>query len=71
MSLPLGTKVKLLKPWRVYSTGTILEQGFYADLEELVKSGYAACVEAETPARPAKLGARAAKKIADGVKKLI
>jgi hypothetical protein len=30
--MKLGTKVKLLKPWRAYSAGTVLEQGFEVDL---------------------------------------
>lgn len=66
MSYALGTKVKLVQSWRSYSAGAVLEQGFYADMESLVRAGIAVRLdEAEDPARPAKLGARAAKKIAD------
>lgn len=72
MSYPLGTKVKLVQSWRSYSAGAVLEQGFYVDMESLVKSGIAVKLdEAEDPARPAKLGAKAAKKIADGIKGLL
>lgn len=71
MSFPLGTKVKLTKPWRTYSAGAVLEQGFAADLEHLVKMGLASRIdEAETPGRPAKLAAKAARKIAEGSKRL-
>lgn len=72
MSYPLGTKVRLVQSWRAYSAGAVLEQGFHADLEQLVHAGLAVKVEeTEDPARPAKLGARAAQKIAAGVKKLL
>ena len=71
MSLPLGTKVRLTRPWRTYSKGTVLEQGFAADLEALVKAGLAVlATEVENPGRPAKLSAKAAKKISEGTKRL-
>lgn len=71
MSYPTGTKVRLVKPWRVYSAGAVLEQGFYADLEMLVQAGIAERIdEAAEPARPGKLAAKAAKKIADTTKNL-
>lgn len=72
MAYPLGTKVRLVQSWRSYSAGAVLEQGFYVDMESLVNAGLAVKLgEAEDPARPAKLGARAAKKIADGIKDLL
>lgn len=72
MSYPLGTKVKLTQSWRAYSAGDVLEQGYYADMESLVKAGFAVKLEeVEDPGRPAKLVAKAAKKIADGVKRLL
>lgn len=67
MSYPMGTKVKLLQPWRAYPVGYVLEQGFYADLETLVRGKIAELVEPASPARPAKLAARAAKKVVDGL----
>lgn len=68
--MKLGQKVRLIKPWRTYSKGSILEQGFEVDLGMLVQMGFAEPYEAETPARPAKLARAAAKKIADGAKRL-
>lgn len=71
MSYLLGTKVKLTQSWRAYSAGDVLEQGYYADLESLVMAGMAVKLEeAEEPGRPAKLAAKAAKKIAEGTKRL-
>ena len=67
MSFNLGTKVRLLQPWRAYSAGAILEQGYAADLETLVKAGIAEEVE---PDRPGKMTRKAAEKIAAGVKGL-
>jgi hypothetical protein len=66
MSYALGTKVRLVKPWRAYGAGFVMEQGFEVDLETLVRGGMAELVEPAAPARPAKLAARAVKKIADG-----
>lgn len=67
MSYPLGTKIKLTAPWRAYSTGTVLEQGYEVDLHALVRGGIAVCLgeraEAESPGRPAVLAKRAADKI--------
>lgn len=68
--MKLGTKVRLKQPWRAYSKGTILEQGFEVDLGALVAAGIAELAEAETPARPAKIAGKAAKKIVDGMKRL-
>lgn len=70
MSYELGTKVKLVTAWRAYSAGAVLEQGFEADLEQLVRMGVAVRID-EAAARPAKLSTRAAKTIADGMKKLL
>jgi hypothetical protein len=71
MSYPQGTKVRLVESWRAYSAGKVLEQGFYADMETLVKAGIAVRVdEIEEPSRPAKLAGKAAKKIADVAKGL-
>lgn len=71
MSFALGTKIRLTAPWRAYSEGAVLEQGFAVDLETLVRAGIAVRVdEAESPARPAKLGAKAARKIAEASKRL-
>lgn len=71
MSYDLGTKVRLTQPWRAYSAGDILEQGFEVDLEGLVRSGAAVKVdEAEAGGRPAKMARTAAKKIADGARGL-
>jgi hypothetical protein len=71
MSYKMGTKVRLVKAWRVYSVGAVLEQGFAVDLETLVRGGIAVRVdEVETPGRPAKLAAKAAKKISEGAKRL-
>ncbi len=67
MSYSLGTKVRLLEPWRAYSAGTVLEQGYEADLESLVRQGIA---EVETPERPAKMTRKAADKIVAGAKQL-
>lgn len=68
MSYALGKKIRLTSPWRTYSVGTELEQGFEADLESLVKAGLAE--EVETPERPGKLTRNAAAKIAAGAKQL-
>lgn len=71
MSYPQGTKVRLVESWRAYSAGTVLEQGFYADMETLVKAGIAVRVdEIEEPSRPAKLAGKAVRKIADATKNL-
>lgn len=71
MSFPQGTKVKLVRPWRTYSAGAVLEQGFMADLEQLVRLGLAVKLEeAETPGRPGRLSAKAARKISEGTKRL-
>lgn len=65
MSFPQGTKVRLLKSWRVYSAGQILEQGFYADMEGLVKAGIAEKLGDEIePGRPGKFARKAADKLA-------
>ena len=52
MSYPLGTKVRLIQPWRAYSVGAVLEQGFEVDLEELVRLGFAEPVQAKKKAPP-------------------
>ncbi len=67
MSFNLGTKVRLLQSWRAYSAGAVLEQGYEADLEYLVKAGLAEEVE---PERPGKMTRKAAEKVAAGVKQL-
>lgn len=69
--MKLGTKVKLLQPWRTYSAGAVLEQGFEVDLGVLVQAGIAELAEAAAPARPAKIARQAAKKIADGMKRFL
>lgn len=67
----LGTKIRLVKSWRSYSVGAVLEQGFEVDLEGLVRAGIAVRVdEVETPGRPARLAGKAARKIADGAKRM-
>lgn len=66
-------KVRFKLAWQNYRVGDeITPNGVLRDW--LVGNGYAAIVgsanEAETPSRPAKLAAKAAKKIAEGAKSL-
>ena len=69
--MELGTKVRLIQSWRAYSVGNILEQGYEADLGQLVAMGIAIeCNDDGTDMRPARLTRNAAKKVADGVKGL-
>lgn len=62
-------KVRFKLAWQNFRVGdTCTPNGTLRDW--LVGNGYAEIVEAETPARPAKLAAKAAKKIAEGARGL-
>lgn len=60
MSYPLGTKIRLVQSWRTYSKGAVLEQGYVADLEQLVQAGLAVRLEEVEDKRPARLSRKAA-----------
>ena len=65
MSYKMGTKVRLVKAWRTYVVGAVLEQGVHVDLEQLVRGGIAVRVdEAEPGGRPAAFVRKAARKVA-------
>lgn len=75
MSYKKGTKVRLLKPWKVYSPGSILTQDVFVDLEALVRRGLAELVgpvqtEIEAPGRPAVMARKAADKVKGAAKRL-
>lgn len=73
MPYPKGTKVRLTRPWRVYSPGFVLTQDVFVDLEMLVKRGLAVRVDApevESPGRPALLTRKVADKIKGTARRL-
>ena len=64
-------KVRFILAWQTYSVGEVIEPP--ATLRAwLLGNGYVELVrdEAETPGRPAKLAAKAARKVAEGTKRL-
>lgn len=62
-------QVRIIRAWKNYRVGeTLTPNGTVRDY--LVNQGYAEIVEAETPARPAKLSTKALKKVTDGAKAL-
>lgn len=67
--LGCGKKVRFILAWQNYRVGDEIEPTAM-DRDWLRAKGYVVDVEAETPARPAKLSTRAAKKIAEGTKRL-
>lgn len=63
-------KVRFTRAWQNYRVGDeITPNGTLRDW--LVANGYVEIVEAGTPARPAKLSSKAARKVIDGVKRLL
>lgn len=65
-------QVRIIRAWKNYRVGeTLVPNGTVRDY--LVNGGYAEIVgpaEAEAPSRPARMARSAAKKVADGAKRL-
>lgn len=62
-------QVRIIRPWKHHSVGAVITPTGGVR-EYLVNAGYAEVVEAESPARPAKLSHKAAAKLGETASKL-